>query len=453
MFAPSAPKLRLTLAYGFLLAVLLAQVPLFLVLSGTRAAKPSVRAGAPAGRLIARGPATSPQLIVAPNGLLGWWLAGRGSGRQLVLGLFDRGRLVRRRSVGIGALAGPGGVINDNPALALGPRGQLLITWRSVQARTHLAALGIGSWNTRLSGQPTLRFAGSVPLVTTARANDLGPDEQYLDFDPAAHRYLLVEQNVRPWIAPNTTTPNRPEILVSLIGPDGRLTQTSAIGLPAAGSFIGPTVRVLPTLNGYQLIVTTHSVVPDTEAGPDQVWLYSLDREGQQIVPAVYLYSTQPFNEILDSATGAGPHGSQLLVLEVAGPEQNGAQSKQLIGLAFDRYGPLGAPFVISQALDPGAQLPAHPNLYHTSRPGQFLLVWNEGTAGLFANVTLAGGPVQIRPLFAVGHRLFMQPAAGTTYDPSNGKLEALWQDPGSAPAPQDIAAKAPLYLSATSVN
>ena len=322
-----------------------------------------------------------------------------------------------------------------------------------MQARTHLAALGIGSWNTRLSGQPTLRFAGSVPLVTTARANDLGPDEQYLEFDAAAHRYLLVEQNVRPWMAPNTTTPNRPEILVSRIDPDGRLAHTSTISLPAAGSFIGPTVRVLPTADGYQLVVTTHSVGPDTESGPDQVWLYSLDRNGQQIAPAVYLYSTQPLDEILDSATGAGPHGSQLLVLEVAAPEQNGAQPKQLIGLAFNRYGPLGAPFVISQAVDPGAQLPAHPTLYSTSHPGQFLLVWNEGTAGLFANVTLAGGPVQVRPLFAVDHRLFMQPAAGMTYDPSNDKLEALWQDPGSALAPQDIAAQAPLYLSAATVN
>jgi hypothetical protein len=69
------------------------------------------------------------------------------------------------------------------------------------------------------------------------------------------------------------------------------------------------------------------------------------------------------------------------------------------------------------------------------------------------ATVTLTGGPVRLRPLFAVPHRLFMQPAAGMTYDAASGLLEALWQDPGSAPAPQDIAAQAPLYLSAAPVN
>ncbi len=453
MFAPSAPKRRLTVAYAFLLAVRLAQVPLLISLSGTRAARSAVQRGVPAGRLIARGPADSPQLIAAPNGLIGWWLTGRGARRRLAIGLVDNDRLVRRGSVALSALAGPGGTIKDTPALALGPGGRLLITWRSVRARAHVATLGIGVWNTRLTGRPTLRLAGSVPLVTTSRANDLGPDEQHLDFDATTHRYLLVEENVRPWMTPNSTTPNRPEILISEIGADGRPVRTSAIGLPAAGSFIGPTVRVLPSRDGYQLIVTTHSVGPDTVSGPDQVWLYPVDRGDEQSGPQVYLYSAQPLDQILDSAAAPGPYGARLLVLEVADPEQNGAQDKQLIGLAFDRYGPVGAPFVISQAVDPGAQLPAQPLLYSTSRPAQFLLVWNEGTAGLFATVTLTGGPVRLRPLFTVPHRLLMQPAAGMTYDPASGQLEALWQDPGSAPAPQDIAAQAPLYLSAAPVN
>jgi hypothetical protein len=453
MFAPNAPKRRLTVAYGVLLAILLAQVPLLLSLSGTRSARSSVQPGLPAGRLIGRGPADSPQLIATPAGLVGWWLTGTGTRRRLAIGLFDNNRLVRRRSVALSALTGPGGTIKDTPALALGPGGRLLITWRSVSARAHAAALGIGMWNTQLTGRPSLRLAGSVPLVSTSRANDLGPDEQYLDFDAGTHRYLLVEEDVRPWMDPNSTTPNRPEILVSEIDADGRLVRTNALGLPAAGSFIGPTVRVLPAPDGYQLIVTTHSVGPDTVSGPDQVWLYPVNRGDQQSGPQVYLYSAQPLDQILDSAAAAGPHGTRLLVLEVADPEQNGAQFKQLIGLAFDGYGPTGAPFVISQAVDPGAQLPAQPLLYRTSRPGQFLLVWNEGTAGLFATVTLTGGPVRLRPLFTVAHRLFMQPAAGMTYDAVSGQLEALWQDPGSAAAPQDIAAQAPLYLSAVPVN
>jgi hypothetical protein len=100
-----------------------------------------------------------------------------------------------------------------------------------------------------------------------------------------------------------------------------------------------------------------------------------------------------------------------------------------------------------------GAQLSAQPALYATGRPGRFLLAWNEGTAGVFTTVSLTGGPMRLRRLFGVAHRLYLQPPAGVTYDPASGTLAALWQDPGRARTPQDIPAEAPLYLSAAIVN
>ena len=446
------PRRRLTLVYGLLLAVALAQVPLVAYLLSARGASPTAPL-APGGRLIARGPASNPRLIVTPNGLIGWWLTGTGAGQRLTVALFGRGRVARRRTIALSTLAGADGVVQDTPALALGPGRQLLLTWRSVNPRAHVAALGIGTWNALLTGRPTLKLVSVVPLITTAPADDPGPHEQYLSYEPANHDYLLVEERLRPWAFPSSTTPNRPQILVSSIGADGRLAATTTIDLPAAGSFIDPTVRVLASGGGYQLIVTTPSVGPDSQAGPDQLWLYRLDRAGARLGAAVELYSSPRLDQIFDSTAASGADGAQLLVFELADPEQSGGQLKQLIGLPFDGNGPLRAPFVISRAVDPGAQLSAQPALYATGRPGRFLLAWNEGTAGVFTTVSLTGGPVRLRRLFGVAHRLYLQPPAGVTYDPASGTLAALWQDPGRARTPQDIPAEAPLYLSAAMVN
>jgi hypothetical protein len=452
MSASAIPRRRLTLAYGLLLAVALAQVPLVFYLLGTRGASPIV-SPSPGGRLIARGPASNPRLIVTPKGLVGWWLTGTSTGQRLTVALFGRGRVARRRTIALSTLAGVGGVVEDTPALALGPGGQLLLTWRSVNAGAHLAALGIGTWNAQLTGRPALRLVSVAPLITTAPADDPGPHEQYLSYEPADRDYLLVEDRLRPWAYPSSMTPNRPQILVSSISAGGRLAETTTIDLPDAGSFIDPTVRVLASGGGYQLIVTTPSVGPDSQAGPDQLWLYRLDRVGRQLGPAVELYSSPRLDQIFDTTAAVSSGSTPLLVFELADPEQSGGQLKQLIGLPFDNSGPLRAPFVISRAVDPGAQLSAQPTLYATGRAGRFLLAWNEGTGGLFTTVTLTGGPQPPRRLFTVAHRLYLQPASGVTYDAASGTLAALWQDPGRARTPQDIPAEAPLYLSAALVN
>ena len=114
------PKRRLTLVYGLLLAVALVQVPLVAYLLSARGASPTAPL-APGGRLIARGPASNPRLIVTPNGLIGWWLTGNGAGQRLTVALFGRGRVARRRTIALSTLAGAGGVVQDTPALALGP--------------------------------------------------------------------------------------------------------------------------------------------------------------------------------------------------------------------------------------------------------------------------------------------------------------------------------------------
>ncbi len=399
--------------------------------------------------LIGHGTMLQPHLLDLSNGQwIGTWLSGSAARRTLTVALLDSRRgLVRERLLPAAALT-DGGSLLTTPLLASGPNGQVVMAWRAIHANTHTAQLMLTSWAATLRGQPQTRPLGSVALVTTPQAIDDGPQGQYLSYQPARHAYLLAEVNEQPWIAPSSWYKNRPQLLLSLISPDGSLQAQRTIAMPPAQSFIVPTVRVDSAGDGWNLfVIHPGDTLPDGSVRYDTLWLYRLSPKlAAPAAPTVIEKSSQADGQILDAAVCTDAPGNEFVIWEDAGPSAaGGLQAKWVLGQHLVAGKPVGSTSTLRQAISPSTTSPAR--LVLVCQRGGALIGMNTGTQEVFA-ASAGDGAAHSGVIFSVAENAGMQPPDGVAYNPVNRALAAVWQDPGTAISPGGVSSDAPLYLS-----
>ncbi len=399
--------------------------------------------------LIGQGTMLQPHLLDLSNGRwIGTWLSGSATHRTLTVALLDSRRgLVRERRLPTAALTDGGSLLNT-PLLAAGPDGQVVMLGWAIHANDHTAQLMLTSWNAALRGQPLTRPLGSVALVTTPQAIDDGPQGQYLSYQSTRHAYLLVAVNEQPWIAPSSWYKNRPQVLLSLIDPDGRLQAQRTIAMPPAQSFIVPTVRVDSAGDGWNLfVIHPGDTLPDGSVRYDALWLYRLSPKlAAPAAPTVIEKSAQADGQILDAAVCTDAPGNEFVIWEDAGPSATGgAQAKWVLGQHLVAGKPVGSTRTLTQAISVYTTSPAQ--LMLVCQGGGAVIGMNTGTQEVFA-ASAGAGAARSGAIFSVAKNVGMQPPDGVAYNPANRALAAVWQDPGTATSPDSVSSGAPLYLS-----
>jgi hypothetical protein len=439
--APASRRFRLANGALALVAVGAVCASALLALGGS-GSQPPARPGR--GLLIERARVSQPHLLAVPGGFVGWWLQGTGANQSLVVARLSTSRGVTfRRTLPLGELA-PGQSVTEAPLFATGPGGRLFFTYRALDRRMRADTLYAASWNSSLRGAPEFERIRVDPLVHNQRAIDYGPHGQSLSYQAQARSFLLAEEDVRPWFSQNMQLPNRPQLLVTLIAPNGRRHLTRVISMPAAQSFIDPLVRATEDGTGFDLFVVRPGDSTVFGPEPDQLLSYRLDARLRQAQPARLLTAPDSGWSIIDEAVGRLRSGADLLVWELAGPETGLGEAKLIVGSVFRDGRLTRPPAVLSSAVSPRTVVPAQLSL--APQPDGELLSFNTGTAAVFETVH-ADATTPVRVLFKVTHPLYLQPQTAVAYNQGAHTLAGLWQDPGRALSPNAVAAAAPLYL------